>query len=308
MQTIIFAGVFTVLAVATWVRFTGTSTASRAAHGYARKVDLALEGELGERVAVRLAHRERTGALGAVVGVWLTVLLVATLGPGLVSDAEGYGVSSYGVIGVVMGFFAGHAVGYGVVAWREAMRPVPDGPRLARTTTPSVEDYVAPHERRGAWVAAGVSVLVAAGLALVHSSGIMDLGPMPWGAVVLAVLVPPLVVLLEELASRRVVARRQVAASTLELAWDDALRARTVRDLVTVALVIGCFGSIGLLGLVADGLEGGWPANPAVGLVNGLFLVLLGALVLTALISLVLDPQGHVRRRLWPVGQDGVRR
>ncbi|WP_250445031.1 hypothetical protein [Actinotalea sp. C106] len=302
MQTIIFAGVFTVIAVATWVWFQTPSTAMRAAHGYARKVDLALEGEAGERVAERFAHRERAGAVGAVLGIWLAVLAIA-LGPGLAHE-----YSSYGVIGVVMGFFAGHAAGYGVVAWRESLRPAPDGARLARASTPTVEDYVAPHERRGAWVAAGVSVLTAVGVVAVHAGGVMDLGPVPWGAVVFAVLVPPLAVVLEEVAARRLVEQRQVAASTLELAWDDALRARTLRDLVTVPLVVGVFGPIGLLGIVGDGLEGGWPANPAVGLVGGLFMVLLGALAVTAMISIALDPQGHVRRRLWPVREDGVRR
>ena len=42
-------------------------------------------------------------------------------------------------------------------------------------------------------------------------------------------------------------------------------------------LVAGCYAPLVLLALVGDGLEGGWPDNPAAGIV-----------------------ERHVRRRLWP--------
>jgi hypothetical protein len=91
-----------------------------------------------------------------------------------------------------------------------------------------------------------------------------------------------------------------VAASQSELAWDDALRARTLRDMVTVPLVTGYFALAALIGGVGEGLEGGWPANAAVGWVSGAFLVLLLGGFVMLVVSLVIGPERHFRRRLWP--------
>lgn len=285
------------LSIVVVTQYLSSTSQARSVHALARRLDLALEDEGGAEVARRLRARERAGAIGGLVLGW-GAYLALVLGTGLLDQP------AYGIVGALLGYVLGHAVGYGVVAWRESTRRAPGGgPRMARASTPAFEDYVAPFERRGAWAAAAVSALVGLGLAAVHLTGEVDLGSVPWAIVVVTVVVPALFVVAAELAARRLLQRPQVAATTLELAWDDALRSRTLRDVVTVPIVTGVLAPFLLLAVLGDQLEGGWPANPAVGLVSGLVFVLLGATAAMALASVVLDPQGHVRRRLWPRGE-----
>ncbi|WP_199425253.1 hypothetical protein [Actinotalea solisilvae] len=264
------------------------------AHDFARKVDLRLEDPDGDGVVTRrLARRRGAGAVGGLVlGVAAAVAAPAP-------DADA-GFASSGLLLVVLGWLAGYAVGSAVIAWYESSRPVRPGPRLARVTVPEHGDYVARVERWGAWVTAGVSAAVAGGLAAVEGLGLVELGPLPGALVAAAVVVPVLLVVVDELAARWLLGRRQAAATPLDLAWDDALRSLTLRDGVTVALVAGVYLPLLLLGAIGDGLEGGWPANPAVGLVNGLFAALLLALLGVGVASIALRPERHFRRRLWP--------
>lgn len=283
----------TAVVLVRWARPAGRATAVRA---YARRVDLRLDETVEPVVAARLAQRERAGVvLGAVVGL----VALAWIAMGTVVTTE----DPYAVLVVALAFFLGHAVGYGAVAWNESRRPAPTGaPRIARATTPTQDDYVPSIERRGARVAAVISVLVALGLVLVDATGALDLGSLPWGLVVAAVVAPPVTVALHEVFAARLLEQRQLATTTLELAWDDALRARTLRDMVTVAIITGCYGPFALLVVVGDGLEGGWPANPAVGVVTGLVVGLGGVMVLTALVDAAGNPHRHFRKRLWPTG------
>lgn len=294
---VIFAGAAVLGATAVvlmrWAKPAGRTTAVRA---YTRRVDLALDESVEPVVAARLAQRERVGVvLGAVVGL----AALAWIALGSVVSAE----DPYAVLVVALAFFLGHAVGYGAVAWNESRRPAPTGTtRIARATAPTQDDYVPPIERRGARVAAALSVLVALGLVVVDAAGVLDLGTLPWGLVVAAVVLPPVTVVLHEVFAARLLEQRQVATTTLELAWDDALRSRTLRDMVTVAIVTGCYGPIALLAVVGDGLEGGWPANPAVGVVTGAVFLLGGVMVVTALVAAAGNPHRHFRKRLWPDG------
>jgi len=238
-------------------------------------------------VGRRLALREYVGgATGLLAGVVAILLL------------RGDKAAIWLV--AVLTYFLGHAVGHGIVAWYEATRPVPPGARLARATTPTHADYVAGHERVGAWVLAAVSALIAVGLVAADRTGVLELRPLPWALVVVAVVVPPLAIAADELAAARLLRRRQAAATLVELAWDDAMRARTLRDMATVPLVASAYAPLLLLTGIANQLEGGWPANAAIGVANGLLLLLLVGLLGMAVLSAALGPQRHFRRRLWP--------
>lgn len=256
-----------------------------AAHNFARKVDLDLPLAMVDMVGRRLALREYVGgATGLLAGVVAILLL------------RGDKIWLF----AVPTYFLGHAVGHGIVAWYEATRPVPPGARLARATTPTHADYVAGHERVGAWVLAAVSALIAVGLVAADRTGVLELRPLPWALVVVAVVVPPLAIAADELAAARLLRRRQAAATLVELAWDDAMRARTLRDMATVPLVASAYAPLLLLTGIANQLEGGWPANAAIGVANGLLLLLLVGLLGMAVLSAALGPQRHFRRRLWP--------
>ncbi|WP_258724363.1 hypothetical protein [Cellulomonas sp. NS3] len=143
---------------------------------------------------------------------------------------------------------------------------------------------MAPHERRGAWVLAGVCVAVTAAAALREGPGL------PGALVALGVGVPVAAVVGTELLLARLLRARQAASTPLALAWDDVLRARTARDLVTVPLTVGAYL---LLVITARAEEVGT-------IQDGLSLVLLVGLLVAAGASVLLDPRGHVRRRLWP--------
>lgn len=262
------------------------------AHAFARKVDLRLEdADAGDVVVRRLARRRGAGA-----GAGLVLGIVAAVAASSAPQADGSGLAAF--LLVALGWLAGFAVGSAGMAWYESSRPLPAGRRLARVTVPTHGDYVAGIERWGAWVAAALSALVAGGLAVVDGLGVVELEA-PRTLVVAAVVVPALLMLVDEVAARWLLGRRQVAATSLDLAWDDALRSLTLRDGATVAIVAGVYLPLMLLGAVGEGLEGGWPANPAVGVVNGLFAALIVALAGVGVASIVLRPERHFRRRLW---------
>lgn len=264
-----------------------------AADRLARSVDLGLDPAVADVVAARLVRRERAGALGGLA-VGLPVAWWASWALG--SDA-----AATGALLVFVGLFAGRAIGCALVSWVESARRGAGGARVARASTPVHGDYVARLERWGSWGMAAIAVALGLGLLVLDRVGVVELAGVPAALVVLCVVAPPAAVLLDEVAARWLLSRPQVARSQVELAWDDALRARTLRDMVTVTILVAAYAPIGLLAAVGDSLEGGWPANPAVGVVDGLLLVLLAALGVLGLTSIAVRPQRHFRRALWPL-------
>ena len=292
---LITVAMFIALSLARWLWWAQPDNAARVAHSFARKVDLGLADRTEEIVTARLDRRERAAVVGGGLGALGAAALVALM----TEDAA----AGFRVVGVMLGYFVGHALGYGVVAWRESVSRPADGPRLARATVPTHGDYVARHERVSAWVVAGLAFLGGGALLLLGRSDVLDgafRGTVPTGFAVAVMGVPALTVVVDELLARRLLDRPQVASTTLELAWDDALRARTLRDMVTVPLTAGFVGLAALLGVVGGRIDGGWPDNPAVGVVSGALILLLLAGAVMAVVSQVLGPERHVRRRLWP--------
>lgn len=267
-----------------------------AAHAHARRIDLRLEPAEEDAIATRLARRRCAG-------------VVAGAGPGVVTAVllDGSGVVGWSPAWLsFLAFFLGTALGSAAVAWYESSRPLAAGPRVARATVPRHGDYVPRVERWGARAMAVLSALTAIGLVVLDGSGLVELGNLPGALVAVAIVGPAVAVLADELAAGWLIGRRQVAATPLELAWDDALRAGTLRDSVTVAVCVSAFTPFVLLGVVGSGLEGGWPANPAVGVVTGAFGVLLLVVVGFWIASLAVQPGKHFRRRLWSVGTPGA--
>lgn len=295
MNTTVVVLSVALLLAAAWllVEYLRPRTRVAAAHRFARKVDLALEPGLELLVARRLARREISGAATA------SVLLVAVVA--LLATTTSWFDRSITLLLLPLTFFGGHALGVAAAAWWEAAHaPVPGGPRVARATTPRHRDYVPRHERYGAWgLALAAPVLVAAAL-VAQALGVGELDGLPVAGLVALAVAPAVVVLVDEVAAARLLGRGQRAATTLDLAWDDALRALTLRDLVTVALVTGLYAVMTVLTLVGDAADGGWPENPVTGAVAGLGAVaVLGALLMAA-VSLGLRPERHFRTRLWP--------
>lgn len=289
--TILFAAAFAAAALVILYRTKRPERAVTVAHDFARKVDLALEGVAEHAVARRLGQRERAGAWIGLVGVVLAAAwsLLTPSGP-----------TSFAGLGIAVAYFAGHALGHGIVAWRETSRATPaEGPRIARASTPMHTDYVARHERWGGWVLAGATVAIAVGLVVVDATGVA-LGELPVALLVATGVVPVLVMAGYEVAAARLLCRRQVAATTLDLAWDDALRARTLRDMLTAALMVGTCLPVALLAVVQDRAADVWPDEPGWGIAVGVLFVLLVLVGVLGVVSLALRPERHFRARLWP--------
>lgn len=290
--TLVVAGLISVFGVGMLLRFARPDGRTGAAHRLARKVDLSLDPSVEQAVADRLARRERAGVVGGLLVMWAAVV---TLGRAAEAVQEGLAP-----LFVALAYLLGHAVGYGVVAWHETRRPPGDGPRVARASTPTHDDYVARHERWGAWVVAGAATCLAVALVMVEQTGAFGSAAVPWALAAATAVLPWVAIAVDELLARRLLDRRQVAATPLELAWDDALRARTLRDMVTVPLVLGLSLPLVLAGVMGDAAEGGWPANPMVGVTSGVFMLILGGAIVLGLVSAALNPHRHFRSRLWP--------
>lgn len=156
----------------------------------------------------------------------------------------------------------GSVVGTTVVSVRERLfRPAPDAPRIARTRTMGVADYLDPVRRRLPWVLgglAGVAAVVVTILAL-RAPDRVD-GVAATAAAVFAVVGLAVFVALPGL-ERLVLAQPQPAGHTLELAWDDALRASTLMSLRLSATIAAWFVlSLSLAALwIGDGpASGSW--------------------------------------------------
>jgi hypothetical protein len=159
-------------------------------------------------------------ALGSAIGAETTVLLQSAAH--LFSDGTertlGFQASWFVVGG--MGALLGGAIG--------ARSVRADGPRLARGRAVTIEDYVEPLERWIPWTAATVAAAVSL-LPLLLGGPRSALVP---GIAAVAT------VLAASLAARWIIARPQRADSVITLAWDDALRAEAVRNLLGGAGVV----------------------------------------------------------------------
>ena len=276
--TIAWLVLFVILGALTLVPAYARYSALRRAY----RLGITLPANLEAEVAHRLMARQRGAAIG---GGLLTALAAAAftweLGVDNGSDQTG--------LFIVGAAFAGIGIGASVAALAGRPAAHPDRVRVARSNAVTVRDYVAPLELVGARavvIAAVVVLIVGAVLAATGS----DIGLYPiaffavFGAVSLAVF---------EVVSRRIIDRPQPAGSTAELVWDDAVRASTLRDLVTAPLALGAycliFGVFGVTGTDAPVL--------VVTIVGGVFLALL---VAAAIVTIATRPDGYFLRRLWP--------
>lgn len=283
----------------------------------ARRADLAADpaGEGGrvpaallDRVGARIARRDLAAQAGAAAGA-LCVLLLLLTGTdldrrGLVVDEGPASLEVTGSLLVLVGPMAvlvGSALAVLVVAAREALAPPADGVRrLARMTPVSLEDYVPRFETRvvrASCVVPLAVVGVVGATSLVLGRAVPDQLPAAAVLGVLAVVAWGA----GELLCRRVLSQRQPAGSALELAWDDVLRARLLRDLVPLPLALGGLASAVLpFVLLPSALADPRSAGAVLAVALVLVLVLLVLLLALVVSELARPPEQYARRRLWP--------
>ncbi|GAB2455865.1 hypothetical protein HD599_003162 [Conyzicola lurida] len=255
------------------------------AYRYSLRIRVDLPVRLERVVTKRLMSLERGGSIG---GLAFTAAATAAF-------ASGFGVSDESSLtGLYLAgaAFAGAGVGTAVAALTGSSSVAPDQPRVARSGAVEVRDYLAPLERIGARIvvaAAVVALLASTVLAAPGNDGALF-------AIAFFAIAGALSLVLFEVAGRRVVDASQPAGSTAELVWDDAVRATTLRALVTAPLALGAYCLIfGVVGIAET-------ADSALVSVTSLAFagIFSGVAVAAAIVSLAIKPESYFVRRLWP--------
>lgn len=257
-------------------------------------VGLAVTPQLEPALRRRFAGRTVASLVGALIGL---ALAVSALFADLVPLRGSTDVAEFWL--VFGGFFTGAAVATSIYAL--AAKPArPSGERYARSGAVDLRDYLAPIDRLGARIAVafGVATLIAAtavsAAGLTDSNAALSVG----GLIVVAGVVA---LGLSEFASRRILARPQPAGSPAELAWDDALRAQSLREIVTAPLCLGSWGALAVLFALMNATNaGGFGGIVAFWIAAAGLLVVFVALFAAAAVSIATKPPQHYLRRLWP--------
>src|SRR5690606_2933221 len=92
---------------------------------------------------------------------------------------------------------------------------------------------------------------------------------------------------------RRIVAQGNRVGSPEELVWEDAIRSRTVRDLASAPAAVGLYAILfSLPDVFGEGVDHGFMAWTGVAILAGTVLLLM--------VTIILGPERHLLRRLWP--------
>jgi hypothetical protein len=260
--------------VVTLVRWRSSEEArARLATRFAAKMDLALPEGLVPELGRRLVRRRRMVDVTtdvAFVG-WILVALVADLGTGPAMDGPLL-LAAYGLVMLARGG------GELLMFVADARSGSADRTRAAHLTRPQVADFLTPFELWSGRGAAAVAVAVSAWLALrigdAHAVVLLA------GTIVLWLLIEVLVA--------GIARSRPTAGDVQSLAFDDALRAESLRRVV---------GSLALLPL-ASWFVAMWRDAPTPAIY-----LLMAVAVAGATVQLWADGSGrakrHFRTRLW---------
>ncbi|MCU1404140.1 MAG: hypothetical protein JWQ43_443 [Glaciihabitans sp.] len=252
----------------------------RAAWQFSRLVDLPLTERIVDPLGRRLARRTVfSGAAG------LLSLLVYGLLSRLVPDLFALSVASQVLLALFVAVFS---LGLATAAFDQFARVRSHDARVARLAAPRLSDYLAP-----GWLVTAVACTVAGlvAVAIIVPATVSSGSTAPYSsgtnmAFTISLAVVSLVVFAATvLISRRLIGTPQPAANSLELAWDDAMRARALRDLWSAPLALG-------LATLLAALTFGGGSN--VSFLTGFFFPFL-------MFSTIVTPLGRrFQKRLWP--------
>jgi hypothetical protein len=205
----------------------GPERLSKLAHDFARKADLALPPHLVLPIGERMARRHQVRLLTAGIGLVLVFVMAAIVSG---TDLVPSGVRDLVVVALLPLGFAARLLDDLIVddlivaLWDRGLRP-PGRGRAVHLPAPGLADFVAPVER---WIA---RTLTACSVAV--AVWVLAVRPGIGSGLILGLTL--LVLLGAELGARTIVAGRPVASDVQSLAFDDALRAEAVRNLLLLA-------------------------------------------------------------------------
>ncbi len=247
-------------------------------------VALPLPPALAAPVLARIGSRERWALCGGVIGIATGVLLTL-----LLRWEEPPGVL------IMFGVALGGGIGGGLATVLAAYRAPAGAPRLARPRRTQIKDYMpSRHLVPARGMLGRVLVACALELALTLAGG----RPVTVVLVALATCagVSLAVSALTEVVARLVVDRPQRASSSLELAWDDVLRADAAHQL-TINQVVTCAVAAMAALLYAGVFE---HTGPPEGITIVALTVALIASLASVAVVLASPPRRYVLDRLWP--------
>ncbi|AIY00168.1 hypothetical protein ART_0569 [Arthrobacter sp. PAMC 25486] len=137
----------------------------------------------------------------------------------------------------------------------------PDTPRMARLEAVTLADYTSPTRLR----AAPVLMALAAGLGVagvvLGAIGVIDVDSLLRGPALLILVAAAVVFGICTVMARKILQLPQPAADTLELAWDDAIKADVIRKLGLLASVMAWLAVSGIGMGILDGLDATVPTT-----------------------------------------------
>lgn len=284
--TLIVAGVMVVVAVVTLIRSTRPRVVTASALTFSQTVALPLTPEVSETVERRVITGMRASGIGLIAGA------AAGLGVAALVNGLDEGLTTFAFTGTALSILA-TAWAIGVLRREPADS---ESVRIARSEAVHLDDYVPRGEliaiRVGGTLALVGPILVS--VAWMRGADVPTSAPWILGAATLSLAVW----VLAEVLTRRIVARGPRVGSPIAMAWDDALRAETLRRLIALPLV---FMIQAILPSAVEGArllfgdDGFWGTA-------GLLIAMTPAigLLLLLVIAASATPERHYLHRLWP--------
>lgn len=273
---------------------------------FVRKTGVPVPADQEAALEAKVARRSR--------GAGMAVLLAGLVALVLSQTWDGAGQASGAVLVLSVMFLAGAAgVALAEVAWPGVLT---DGPRTARVTAPTVDDYLPGYLRTLGHVFVGAGMVALVGALLLGRTEWFDMGTVLRSPVPVLAVGIPVVAVLSRLAVRRVLDAPQPARDEAELYWQDAVRAETLSSLSVAAPLVSLLALIACGGVLDDAASAAAEAAGRIGPDWSLALLIAGYLapvvLLGVAVALAARPGNgteaqHVRDRLWggrvPTGQ-----
>lgn len=175
--------------------------------------------------------------------------------------------------------------------------PRRDVPRLARAQAVSITDYISAWRFWSGPVITLLAVVLGVGGLVMGTVGVIDLGTLLQGAALPFLFIAVMVQVACWTVLRKIMRKPQTVSSSLELAWDDAVRAHTVLKVGMLATIMAWL-AFSAMGLAV--LEGAGVATPeSTALVIAQTTPMLGCSGIFMVFSYG-SSFNYFRRHLWP--------
>lgn len=280
----------------TLIAWTLTPRARRtAANRLEKSIGIVIPDELRPGIGRQATRRSRISLAGILVGACAAVPFAWSM-----SSAVPMGTSAPAFL-VVGAAFAGAALGAALGSLPRAVPLDKDAIRYARPGAVTLDDYIAPLERRGAWIVVGLATITYLTSVIVTTLGVAPVALVP-PATISGVMVGLALasLIFFEVVGTRIVNRAQPIGSEPELVWADALRSANIRGLATAPLTLGVYGSLTSmldLSIILRNVGNSLAALATVNVVGSLAIM---AVIVIGTFSIASRPQRHFLKRLWP--------